>query len=355
MPSNIVATVLQDYVSFYQGRLDRNEQRPSQYGALNAFKAQTASPVSILDDQVRANIERSFNSAVKVPVVNYKDVTITNARTCALQTEGITSQLVTLTAVTYAFGFVAYPEQHYENYVSYQAAINKLIEAGLQKLAATVDAGCVSLLEANKNQYFPQEMLDYYPQVGNAFQVANADKDFFYNNLASIFHTADFTGDPDVITNHIGMADVRKIAAQGEGNAVNQGFQLLGYTWYPTNRVTNGAATTQSTVYAIAPGSVAIASRIDPDAKKRQRIHESKYWDVFPNAPYLGMDLAVFYQADCADASALDAATLAGLTRSKVESWEFSVDVFYIKPYVSTPATRYSPIFKAEILAPAGG
>lgn len=350
MPSNLVATVLQDYISFYGGRLDRHEQRPSEYGALNMFKAQTNSPLSILDEKVKANIEASFNVSVKVPVINYKDVSIGNVRTCAMKTDGLTSQLVTLTAVTYAWGFVAYPEQHYENYVDYTTTINKLIDAGLQKLAATIDAGCVNLLETNKNQHFPQSMLDYYAEVGDAFQVPQAEKDFFYNNLASILKTADYSGNPDVTTNHIGMAMVRKIAAQGEGNSVNQGFQLLGYVWYPTNRITNGGAPIESTLYAVAPGSVALASRIDPDAKKRARIHESKYWDVFPNAPYVGMDLGVFYQADCADASALQAATLAGLTRTKVESWELSLDVFYIKPYVTNVATSFSPIFKAEIL-----
>lgn len=340
MPSNLVATVLQDYISFYGGSLDRHEQRPSEYGAMNLFNTQTNSPLSILDERVKANIDRSFGPSVKVPVINYKDVAIGAARTCAMQTDGLTSALVTLTAVTYSWGFVAYPEQHYENYVDYATAINKLIDAGLQKLASTIDAACVNLLETNKNQHFPQAMLDYYAQVANAFQVPQADKDFFYNNLGSIMSTADYTGDPDISTNHIGMAMVRKTAAQGEGNAVNQGFQLLGYTWYPTNRVTNGGPTIESTVYAVAPGSVALASRVDPDAKNRARVHESKYWDVFPNAPYVGRELGVFYQADCADASALQAATLAGLTRTKVESWEFSVDVFYVKPYVSTPATR---------------
>jgi len=328
MPSNLVATVIQDYISFYGGRLDRHEQRPSEYGAMNLFNAQTNSPVSILDEKVKQNIEASFSRSVKVPVINYKDVAIGSARTCAMKTDGITSALV-----------------------DYQTAINKLIDAGLQKLAATIDAACVALLETNKNQYFPQAILDYYAEVGDALQVPQLEKDFFYNNLGSIMATMDYAGTPDIATNHIGMAMVRKIGAQGEGNSVNQGWQLLGYTWYPTNRITNGGAPIESTLYAVAPGSVALASRLDPDSKHRARIHESKYWDSFPNAPYIGRDLGVFYQADCADASALDAAAAAGLTRTKVESWEFSIDVFYVKPYVSDVANRYSPILKAEILA----
>lgn len=351
MPSNFAATVLQDYISEYGGRFDQHEQRPSEYGALNMFRAQTRSAQSILDPQVEANIEKSFNRSVKIPVINYKDVAIGNVRSCALQSDGLTSQLVTLTAVTYAWGFVIYPMQHYENYVSYQTAINRLIEAGLQKLASTIDAGCVNVLETNKNQYFPQKMLDYYPVVGNAFQVPQAEKNDFYNKLLSIFRDADFTGNVDVVTNHIGMASVRRLSAQGEGNAVNEGFQFLGYIWYPTARVNNGSSAIESTLYAVAPGTVALKSRNSPDAKARTIIHQGKYWEIMSNAPYVGMDLDVFYQKDCADASAIEAATMAGLTQTSVESWQFAVDVFYIKGYNSSPSTRYEGIFKAEILA----
>lgn len=350
MPNNLVATVLQDYISQYTGRMDHNEQRPSAYGALQLFKNQTNSPVGIMDPDVKAAIQRTFNTNVKVPVINYKDVSIGNVRTCALKTDGLTSALLTLTAVTYAWGFISYPMQHYENYVSYQTAINKMMDAGLQKLASTMDAACVNVLETNKNSFWPQALLDFYAETADAFQVAQADKTDFFNQLGSILQTADFPEFADVVINPIGLANVRRLANQGQGNSINQAFQLLGYSWYPTNRVTNGSSPIESTLYAVSAGSVALESRVDPDAKLRSRIHESKYWDIFPNAPYVGLDLGVFYQADCADASAVQAATLAGLTRTKVESWEFSVDVFFLKAYNSSPSTRYSPIFKAEIL-----
>lgn len=353
MPSNLVATLYQDYISNYANRLDQKEQRPSEYGALNLFRAQTASPAGILDDQVKANIAKSFSQAVKVPVVDYKNVSIGNVRTCQMQTEGIVSQLITLTAVTYSFGFIALPMQHYENFVSYQTAINKLLDAGFIKLAATMDAACVNQLETNKNQYFPAALLAFYPQVGNAFQVPQIEKNDFYNNLGSIMKTADFGGQQnvDVSTNHIGMGAVRRLAAQGQGNAVNEGFQLLGYTWYPTNSVTNGGGAIESTVYGVAPGSVALQSRIAPDSRMRTRVHESKFWDILPNAPYIGQDVGAFYQADCTDASALQAAGMAGYTNTKIESWQLSLDVFYVKTYISDPANRYYPVMKAEILA----
>jgi len=351
MASNLVSTVLLNYVSQYEGRLDKQEQRPSIYGALNMFQAQTADPTSILDDQTKRGIDTRFNTSVIVPVVNYKNITIGNVRSCNLQSEGITSAEVTLTATTYVGGFIAYPQQHYENYISYQAAINKLIEATLQKFASTIDTAAVNKLDAVKNTYFPSSITAFYPVVGNALQVPQAEKNDFYNNFGSIFTTMDFPGNIDVNTNPIGMGPVRRIAAQGMGNAVNEGFQLLGYQWYPSNRVTNGGAGIESTLYGVAPGNVAIYSRVDPDSRAGTRIHESKYWDIFPNAPYLNMDLGVYYQADCADASLIQASGLANSTNTKLESWQFSVDVFYLAAYNSAAGSRFDPIVKAEILA----
>lgn len=351
MPSNLVATVLQNYISMYQGRLDKQEQRPSIYGALNMAQAQTQDPSSILDSRVKQGIDSRFNTSVQVPVINYENVNVSNVRSCTLQTGGSTSALVTLTATTYVVGILMYPQQHYENYVSYQEAFNKHLDAALQKLASTIDTGVVNKLGAVTNQYFPAAITAFYPVVANALQVPQAEKNDFYNNLASIMETMDFPGQVSVNTNPIGMGPVRRLAAQGQGNAVNEGFQLLGYTWYPTNRVTNGGAGIESTLYAVAPGSVAIYSRVDPDARQRTRIHESNYWDIFPSAPYLNMDLGVYYQAQCADASAIQASGMANSTNTKVESWQFSVDVFYLAAYNSDIANRYSPIIKAEILS----
>lgn len=351
MPSNLVASVYQTYISQYQNRLDKQEQRPSIYGALNMAKSQTADPLSILDQSVKAGIDARFNTSVQVPVVNYKDITIGNVRSCALKSDGITSALVTLTAVTYVWGFIAYPQQHYENFISYQEAVGKLMEAGFQKAAATVDTGVVNLLDTYKNQYFPAAITAFYPVVANALQVPQAEKNDFYNQFGSIMTTMDFPGNIDVATNPIGMGPVRRLAGQGQGNAVNEAFQLLGYQWFPSNRVTNGGAGIESTLYGVAPGNIALHSRVDPDSRARRRIHESEYWDVISNVPHLGMDLGVFYQAQCADASAIQASGMANSTNTKLESWQFSVDVFYVKAYNSDIANRYSPIVKAEILS----
>lgn len=349
--ATLVATVLQNYISEYQSRLDKQEQRPSIYGALNMAKAQTADPLSILDKSVKTGIDARFNTSVQVPVINFQDVTLGNVRSCGLQQNLLTSQLITLTATTYVCGFLSYPVQHYENYISYAEAIFKKIEACMQKLAAAYDTGVRTLLEANVNQYFPAAITKFYPVTGNALQVPQAEKNDFYNQFASIMQVMDFQGNVDVATTPGGLAQVRRIAAQGQGNAVNEGFQLMGYNWYPSNRITDGAVGIESTLYGVAPGNIAIYTRVDPDARAGRRIHESEYWEVFPNSPYSGFDMGVYYQAVCADASAIQASGLANSTNTKLESWQFSVDVFNMAAFNSNPGGRYNPIVKAEILS----
>lgn len=351
MAQNLVATVLQNYISDYQGRLDKFEQRPSIYGALEMAKMQTNDPLSILDAPTKAAIDARFNTSVQVPVIDYKNVSVSNVRTCALQTGGLTSHLVTLTAVTLSVGFIMYPQQYYENYIAYQQAMNKQIEAAMQALALTLDTGIVNTLAANVNQYYPTAITNYYPVIANALQVPQAEKNDFYNQYASIMETMDFPGNIDVTTNFAGISPVRRLSNQGAGNAVNEAFQFGGYQWFGTNRVTNGATGIESTFYGVAPGSIALHSRIDPDSKARKVIHQSKYWDVFPNAPYIGQDLGVYFQADCTDASAIQASGMANSTNTSYESWQFSVDEFYIAPYNSSPTTRFNPIVKAEILS----
>lgn len=349
--STFAATVLQNYISNYTTRMDKGEQRPSVYGALNLFKKQTADPMGILDEQVKANLSKAFNVSVQVPVINYKDVTITDVRTCAMQQDGLTSALVTLTAVTYAWGLVMFPMQHYENYVAYQDAFDRFFEAGLQKVASTVDSACIALLEANKNQYWPATITAFYSQSGDALRVPQASKSDLYNQLGSITTTMDYTGVPDIATNPIHMATVRRLAAQGAANSTNTEFQFVSYSdasWFQSNRITNGSGV-ESTLYAVLPGFVAIWSRVAPEARQGLRIHESKYWETLAGAPYIGFEIGVFFQADCTDASAIQASGF-GNTNTVVQSWQFSFDAFYIKSYNSAPTTTFSPIIKIEIL-----
>lgn len=350
MPSNLGPTLTQNLRTAYKNRLDKYENRPSDYGGFNLWKAQTTQPGGIFTEEEFNTIARSIDNTVEIPVISNEDVTISNTRTCAFRTGGVNSQLVTLTFITYCFGFDMYPAQHFNNDASYEAVFNRLLLNRLQKLAEVVDAQCIASLELNKNQFWPANVLAFYPQVGDALQVPQAEKEDFYNQWGSITKTMDFMETPDVAVNHVGMSLVRRLAAQGEGNAVNQGFQILGYTWYPTNRVVNNVGV-QQTVYGVIPGSLAMVPRVDADAIMRHTIGTQKEWSVV-QVPLLDIPMALYYQEDCEDGSTLNGgAGSASKTRTKRQSFEYSVDICFQTPFNSDPLTKHQPIVKAEILA----
>ena len=104
-------------------------------------------------------------------------------------------------------------------------------------------------------------------------------------------------------------------------------------------------------LYLVGDNSVGMVTRIDPDCD-RGVVHGSdenpvKQWTK-QDVPGIGT-MGLYYRADCADESAtLAAQNLQGLTRTSVESFEWSIDVFFIKLYNSASATRFFPIIKVE-------
>lgn len=356
--SNVTQTVFENYRAVYDGKLDKFEQRGSMYSAKKVFQEESNGndPESIISQDLINKAGVSFGVPLQIPVIDYENITIGNTRSCTIPLDEQSSKFIDVSFVTYVFGFGMIPQNHFNNHINYQASINKKLDARLKKLAETIDQAAVNTLENNINQYFPAEILSYYPQVGNALQVPQANKNDFYNQLASIYGTMDF--DPSmvkVVSNFQHIPDVSRFKNQGSGNSSNEQFQYQPYMFNPTNRVVNGGPTIQSTGYSFPKGSVGLLSRLDPSSLSGDRVHESKFWDVFPNAPLVDMDLGVYYYADCEDPTvvnnAVGAGNLEGLTAAKVEKWQFSVDVAYLTSYNSDPANRFSPINKFEILA----
>lgn len=346
---SLVLTLMQSLRASYTARgLDRNEIRRSQYGAWDFYQRQTGLATGIVSPEIRKLVGQSMGNTVQVPVLDAEDVTITNVRACTVADSENTSKLVTLTFVTYAFGFTMIPAQHFNNDVGYQADFDRKMEKYLQKFASTLDTASRNNLENNKNVYNPAAITAYYPVVGNALQVTQAQKDDLFNNATAILQTMDFYGGTNVVASTSLKPIINRLAAQGAGNSVNQDFQFNGYEWNFSNRITNGAGIA-ATAYLVPDGMVGVLNRNDPDAIARSRVGTHKLWDIV-RLPLVNMDVASYYYEDCADKSALHAGT-AALTRTKVEGYEFSTDVVYINSYNSNTATRYNPIVKVEVSA----
>lgn len=345
---SLVLTLMQPLRSKYAGTLDKNEARKSRYGALDFYQKQAALETGVITSDIRSQIKKSMGNSVQVPVLDAKDVVISNVRSCTVADSENTSKLVTLTFVTYAFGFTMIPAQYVNNEIGYQQDFNRKLENYLLKFAATLDTASINNLSANKNQYFPAAVTGYYPQVGNALQVTQAQKADFFNQCMAIHNEMDFYGDMNVIASTSLMPTVNRLVNQGNANDENDAFQFAGYNFGYTNRLGNGAGI-QSTCYCVPDGQVGIENRNDPDARAKSKTGNGKEWDEVL-LPIVNMTVGSFYYDDCADKSALHAGT-AHLTRTRVEGFEWSTDVCFVNAYNSDPVNRYSPIIKAEISA----
>lgn len=341
---SLALTLSQSLRAQYPSNLDKNEVRPSRYGAWDFFLQDAMNPGSILTPDLLAKIKQSFGHTVAVPVIDAEDVNISNVRSCTIADSENSSKLITLTFATYAFGFSMYPAQHYNNDIKYQADYDQKLRKYLLKLAAVLDQASVATLEAQKNIFWTG-VDSFYSNTGNALQVSQAQAFDFYNTASSVLEFMDFYGAPHVIHNPHAKPLVNRLNAQGANNATNQQWQFSPYTFWGTNRILN-SANIQATGFLVQEGTCAVSNRNDPDAIQRAT-GPGMEWAEVP-MPIVNLTMGSFYRKDCNDASALHIGT-GGLKRTLRESFEFSTDVCFITAYNSAMATRFNPIVKFQI------
>lgn len=349
---SLVNTLMQPLREMYSGRFDKNESRPSRYGAFDFMAQDGRKPNSIFSQDLRDKIRMSFDRTVQVPVIDAEDVTISNVRSCTIADDESTSQLVNLTFITYAFGFTMYPSQYTNNEIGYQADFNRKLNNRLIRFAATLDSQSIATLEANRNQFWDD--IDQYPNLGNALRVTQAQRNDYYNQLQAIKETMDFYDAPYIVASTSSSPLVRRLDNQGSSNATNESFQLTPYTWLFTNRIPNGTGVAE-THYTVSEGSTAIETRIDPDSEAGNMVGDYLQWSAvnvpLPNSSET-LRMGSLFREDCADASGLQSPNtgVAGKTATLRQSFSWSVDMTFATAYNSSAATRYAPILKTEIL-----
>lgn len=346
---SLIATLMQPLRAKYSQDFDKNELRRSEYGAYDTFVRDTRSTQSIFSSQVKELIGRSFGNSVVIPVLNARTVSIGNVRTCTVADSENTSALITLTFVTYAFGFTMTPAQHYNNDVAYQEDFTRKFETYLLAYAAALDSAAYNIANTNRNQVWNADTLAHYPQTGNALQVPPSSQNDFYNVAPAIMSSMDFRGPFNVIANTFHKPVVRRYMNQGDSNAVNEAFQFDGFDYAYSNRVTN-AAGVKSTAIIAPQGTYAVANRNEPDAIAGSKAGDGTEWST-QNVPIVNMDMGFKYNSKCTDANAIAGAATAGLTAAMQESFQWSTDVVFATAYNSNLATRANPIVKAEFLA----
>lgn len=351
---SIVATAMQPLINMYERkRLDKNEVLFSRYGAHDLFLKQSRSSTAILSPQNRKNAENSWGNVSKIPVMDGIGVSIGSTRSCTVADAESTTAFVQLSFTPLTWGFTMYPGQYVVgdqplNYVGYDADFMHKADQCTLALMSTVDTLGRNVLELKKNTYWTANIPNYYPVVGDALQITQAQKNDAFNQLTAVMMELDFYKTSDVL----GSTSLKPIATrlenQGEGNATNESFQfkLGNFLFSSSNRVTNGVGVA-ATMYIVQEGSLAIVNRNNPNARGKFKIGGGSTpvteWNTMMY-PMLGMEVGTYFKAECAEGAGAvtDPATLK-------ESYSFDTEISWLTPYNSDPATKQQSIVKAEI------
>lgn len=352
--AGLANTLTQSLRTQYPSNLDKYEDRLSEYGAWALFKMDTMSPESIITPDVIETAAGSMGNTLTIPVIDGDDVTIGNVRSCTIADYENVSNLITVTFVTYQFGFTMVPAQYQNNDIKYQADFDRKLLKYLKKFAATLDSAAVAKLEADKTQVMNSAFIGlgqkYGALAGNAIQVTDAQKNLIFNDLTSIQAEDDFYGRYNVLGSQTLRSVVGEYANQGAGNATNTQFQFGEYDFGYSNRVTVGAGNA-ATFFSMPKGTLATFNRNEPDARLGSQIDSNNYWEEV-QVPIVDLTMGVHYSRECADNSGINGgAGAAHLTGSMKESFIWSTDVAFITAYNSNPVTNAGPIFKGEISA----
>lgn len=354
---SIVATAMQPLINMYERkRLDKNEVLFSRYGAHDLFLKQNRSATSILSPKNRTNAENSWGNTAKIPVIEGIGVSIGSTRSCSIADAESTTAMVTLSFTPLTWGFTMYPGQYRTgdqpiNYVDYDNDFLHKADQCTLALMSTVDTLARNQIETHKNAYWPANIpTSYYPVVGDALQISQAQKADAFNQLTAVMMELDFYGASDVLGSTSLKPLTTRLENQGEGNATNESFQfkLGNFMFTSSNRVTNGVGV-QSTAYLIQEGNIALVNRNNPNARANFQIgggdRPVTQWGTMVY-PMLGLTVGTFYKAECAvgAGAVTDNATLK-------ESYGFDTELSWLTPYNSDTATKQTPIVKVEISA----
>lgn len=331
-----------------KSNLDKNELRPSRYGALNLFMTQSDDPSGILTPELKSKAESSIGNTLQTPVIDYDGgVTIGNTRSVTIADSENTSQMVNITFATYSWGFTIVPAMYMNNEISMQADFERKFNKYLYKFGETLDAASLAVLAANKTQVFADVL--NYTESGNVIQVPWKLRENIIGDINPILAANDHFGEIHVVGNAGIESLVRKLAEKGLYNEVNKQLEYSDKIFHLTTRLAN-AEGDFANMFAVQGGSVALLTRFERECLLGTKMADGTEWGI-DTLPMLNFPVGTYFYESKGDFSAIGGAATADMTRSRKEHYGFAVDVAFMTVYNSDPTTIANPIAKFAILS----
>ena len=327
--------------------LDKNEIRPSRYGALDVFMQQSADPAGILTPELRQKAEQSIGRTLETPVIDYDaGITIGNTRSVTIADSENTSKMHTITFATYSFGFTIVPAMYMNNEISMQRDFEAKMNKYLYALAKKLDGVCISALGAAKTQVFKDSL--QYSKTGNVLESSWDDREGIIGDINPIMAANDYFGQIHLVGNGGIESIIRKLDQSGLYNAENKQLEYSDKVLHFTNEITN-AEGKYGTAYAVTDGMLGLLFRFEREALLGTKARTGHEWGI-ENLPMLNIPCGTYYYESVSDVSNIAGAATADMTRGLKQHYGFAVDVAVITPYNSDPATNANPIIQLQVV-----
>ena len=343
---SLVATLRTEIVANLGTTVMRDEWRVTRWGILNATKEMTESANSIVNANIKEKALKSEGIDLKIPVVKKGDLTVKNQRSCLIGSYENESEMVEVTWTTLVYDISMIPSQYKDNYVSYLEDFRLKLNLVEEGFGREIEQIIIAKLEAEKSGIYNSPLASNpYSVVGDTLQVPLAQRPTFFNDLSVIMQGDDLYSVPyKVLGTTTLQSPVNHYINQGGGNATNTQYQFGDYDFRFSNALPVSAGKFASG-FVMPDGSIGLLTRINEDARKGHSTTKGTVWETDTIAG-LGIEVGVMSYSECDDMSAN--AGLEHLTATKVEKWQFSVDVAVITPYNSDPLTKAGAIKKFD-------
>jgi hypothetical protein len=329
-----------------KGNLDKNEIRPSRYGALNLFMRNTDMPGGIITQELKDRAEKSIGNTFETPVIDFDaGVTIGNVRNAIIADDENTSQMFVITFATYAWGFTMVPALFMNNEISMQQDFEKKFQRYLYKFGETLDSAAIAALEAAKTQVFNDSLT--YTVTANELISAFAERENVIGDLNPIMAANDHFGIIHIVGNAGIESIVQKLAQKDIFNSENKTLEYSDKELHFSTRIPNDAGE-YANLYAVEEGAVGMLTRFEREALLGTKTADGHEWSI-DTLPMLNMPVGTYFYESVGDFSGIAGASSADLTRAYKQHYGFAVDVAFLTPYNSDPATIANPIAKAVV------
>lgn len=341
---SLLATRMQNMRA--KGNLDKNEYRPSRYGALDVFMQQTNDPAGIITEDLKTKAEKSIGSTLETPVINYDGaITIGNTRSVTIADSENSSKMHTLTFATYSWGFTIVPAMYMNNEIDMQRDFEVKFNKYLYQFAKMLDGVCISALTAAKTQVFKDAL--QYATTGNTLQSTWDDRENVIGDVNPIMSANDYYGQLHLIGNGGIESIIRKLAEKGLYNSENKQLEYSDKILHFTSEIVNDEGN-YGTAFAVTDGNLGLLFRFEREAILKTKARTGHEWDI-DTLPMLNMPVGTYYYESVVDASGIAGAATADMTRALKQHYGFSVDIAVVTPYNSDPTKIASPILKLQV------